>query len=444
MGRGIDATLDWPVIKTLPNGAYEVDTGSRLRVRQRKRFKLKKDADALAAEIRAGHKLSNPILLTPRQRDEYNLAVSTLGDQYKKVGLVDVVEFYLKMQGVSAISKKVREVVPLFISSRKKKAERYVKQLQFVLGAFSDLFGDRKPAEITKDELEAFINGPRMSKRDPSKAIADTTRHNLHRAICAFYKFCWKKQWILENPMQYVDAPEAAALDPKILTIDDAKKLLEFVAAKHCDMLGFFALSLFCGIRVQELCRMKVSDLQLESYDSKYYAIVSKDVAKRKRPRNIPIPFNGYLWLNYWQTHARIPVGPNRWNDRRDLRDSDNIVPVSEASVFYRTKLVAKESGITLPQNVLRHSFASYYFATTTDAAQTRARLGHETIDLLFKHYAQLVKRDRHPIEYFKLLPPDRKWDDVLAHFGKKIGEEKAKEVLNANTTDTFRLLNLL
>jgi len=258
MGRGIDVTLDWPTVKQLDSGSWIVDTGARLKIRQRKRFERRKEADDFAASIRKGYTFDGKGTLSEQQKNEYRLAVSTLGEHYKKVTLVDVASYYLRMQGVSAISKLVREAVPLFIASRRKKSPRYLKQLEFVLGEFSDLFGARKPADITKAELDQFINGKRMNKKDPTKEIAQSTRHNLHRAICAFYVYCWKEKWILENPMQYVDAPDPAKLNPKILTIEQAKALLNFVEANHSDMLGFFALSLFCGIRVQELCRMKI------------------------------------------------------------------------------------------------------------------------------------------------------------------------------------------
>ena len=124
MGRGIDTNLDWPVVKQLKGGAWRVDTGARLKVRQRKRFRLKKEADQFASDIRKGFSFDGKGALSEQQKNEYRLAVSTLGDQYKKVSLVDVVNFYLRMQGVSAISKLVREAVPLFINSRRKKSAR--------------------------------------------------------------------------------------------------------------------------------------------------------------------------------------------------------------------------------------------------------------------------------------------------------------------------------
>jgi hypothetical protein len=67
----------------------------------------------------------------------------------------------------------------------------------------------------------------------------DEGRRNLYRAVCAFYAYCLAEKWIMQNPMETVNAPTAAKFSPKILTIDEAQKLLDHVAEKHIDMLGF-------------------------------------------------------------------------------------------------------------------------------------------------------------------------------------------------------------
>jgi integrase len=442
MGRGIDVDLDWPTIKQLGKGLWLVDTGSRIRIRQRRRFTTRKEADAFAAEIRTGYQIDGRSALTEQQKHEFKLAVSTLGHLHKKVSLVDVVNYYLTMKGATGRSENVAKAVTLFVDSRKKKSPRYHKQLDFVLTEFSKNFGGRKPNEVTKDELESFILGKRMNKKDPTKQIALATRHNLYRAIRLFYAFCHKRQWIFENPMDSVTPPDPATYDPKILTIDDVEKVLTYVqnSPLHRDMLGFMALGFFCGVRVQELCRIRISDINLTAYDLKHSVLISPRVSKTKRARNIPIPWNCYMWLMEWLNNATIPVSRNS-PQRRRLDDNDWVRPVSEASIFYRTKEIAKGSGVPLPQNVMRHSFASYYYEATRDAEQTRYRLGHNTPSMLFAHYRQLVLQSangRSAIDYFKVLPKGKNFDLIVRHHKVPL------TALSANNTDTSRLLNLL
>src|SRR6185369_5128317 len=57
------------------------------------------------------------------------------------------------------------------------------------------------------------------------------------------------------------------------------------------------------------------------------------------------------------------------------------------------------------PTNALRHSFASYFFAKTSNAAETCARLGQRSDDVLFQHYRSLVKK-ADAERFFQLRPP--------------------------------------
>ena len=56
------------------------------------------------------------------------------------------------------------------------------------------------------------------------------------------------------------------------------------------------------------------------------------------------------------------------------------------------------------PTNAMRHSFASYFFAKTSNAAETCARLGQRSDDVLFQHYRSLVRKTDAE-RFFELKP---------------------------------------
>jgi hypothetical protein len=58
------------------------------------------------------------------------------------------------------------------------------------------------------------------------------------------------------------------------------------------------------------------------------------------------------------------------------------------------------------PTNAMRHSFASYFFAKTSNAAETCARLGQRSDDVLFQHYRSLVKK-ADAERFFDMGPPE-------------------------------------
>ena len=49
------------------------------------------------------------------------------------------------------------------------------------------------------------------------------------------------------------------------------------------------------------------------------------------------------------------------------------------------------KAGYDFPRNTLRHSFASYHLALHHDAAKAALEIGHNTTDILFRHYRELV-----------------------------------------------------
>ena len=55
-------------------------------------------------------------------------------------------------------------------------------------------------------------------------------------------------------------------------------------------------------------------------------------------------------------------------------------------------------------RNGLRHSFASYRYAATNDAATVAAELGHSTTAMLFNTYRELVLPEEAE-RYWRLLP---------------------------------------
>ena len=66
---------------------------------------------------------------------------------------------------------------------------------------------------------------------------------------------------------------------------------------------------------------------------------------------------------------------------------------------------VRKAAGLARwPNNGLRHSFASYRYAATNDAALVASELGHTTTAMLFNTYRELVTPEEAE-RYWKIAP---------------------------------------
>jgi len=68
-------------------------------------------------------------------------------------------------------------------------------------------------------------------------------------------------------------------------------------------------------------------------------------------------------------------------------------------------RTLAKNAGVEIPRNALRHSFASYHLAKFGDAARLALDMGHTTTKLIFEHYREIVRPDDGE-RYFNIFPP--------------------------------------
>ena len=111
---------------------------------------------------------------------------------------------------------------------------------------FITRFSNRNVSTIRGDELDSvFLNIPKSTQ----------TKYNRYRELRAFFNFCKRKKYVLNNPMEEHVAPNVLKNSrPKVLTIDQAKNL--FYAScdpKYESLLPFVTLGLFCGIRPSEI-----------------------------------------------------------------------------------------------------------------------------------------------------------------------------------------------
>jgi hypothetical protein len=63
-----------------------------------------------------------------------------------------------------------------------------------------------------------------------------------------------------------------------------------------------------------------------------------------------------------------------------------------------------KKSGISYPQNAMRHCFASYHIGKHKDAPKTAVLLGHPNPSLLYRTYLELVTSEDAE-KYWNVVP---------------------------------------
>lgn len=232
---------------------------------------------------------------------------------------------------------------------------QYRRQLSLALA--SPILG-ADLAAYTKSALLRYLDAI-PSQRAKTKAL---------RSLSALLSWLVARDLIPANPASSIKAPRIPKPTPSILTIPQAAHLLR--VANDFDggsCLPYVAVCLFAGLRPTEAMRLRVSDI-----DGDYIKVASAQ-AKTVTARTVPIRPN----LRAILTRCEF--------------SGDSILPCSQDRFRKRLTALIKASGLSWTQDVLRHTFASYAYEVSRDAAATAYEMGHRGTDVFFRHYRAFV-----------------------------------------------------
>jgi site-specific recombinase XerD len=232
-----------------------------------------------------------------------------------------------------------------------------------------------------EDYLEAFAKGREKTPVDAitaddilgwfaARAEKPATKASNIGRLSALFTFAVRRRWRKDNPVDVVERPRLEGRPPQILTVRQAAKVLVWVKRKHPKGLAWFALALMAGIRPEECDRISWDVVNLKD------GIVTVDAAasKVRRRRIIHLQPAALAWLKLAkELKSDLPLAfITRRRYLRALRD--------------------KLGFAAWPQDILRHTCASYLMAHWQDAGRVAAELGNSA-GILLRHYRELVRK---------------------------------------------------
>lgn len=205
-----------------------------------------------------------------------------------------------------------------------------------------------------------------------------TTRAGWHRYASGFFSWCVDMEISERNPLRRVAAPRAESRSG-VLTAEQISTILN---EKMSDPLrAWFLLGAFAGLRSIEVRRMSWDDI-----DAKVGEIfIRKETSKQSS--GLP---------------ERIVDFTKPLKKRKEFfaKKTGAIVCVNSLRLYReRMALVARlheEKKVPwplLPENALRHSFATYHLAACQDAQKTAHQLGHSSAKMVREVYAIPARR---------------------------------------------------
>lgn len=289
----------------------------------------------------------------------------------KGVSLTQVIDDWLERRAPIGGVKTTKEVSAEFIVSRRSMGvrPRTLVQYESYLRSINEEFGNLPIADIERASIEDWLSESDWAPR---------SRKNYLVTLTTLLNFAQDREYCPGNPASRIERPILDDKAPGILTVKEATSLLETALNGIPDkfdpkpqMIPGIAIGLFAGLRRSELCALDWAEIDL----TERYIEVKAAKAKTRQRRLVTISDNLAAWLKPYSTTK----GPVTLSTNEDVFGE-------------RLKAIAEASGIKeWPHNALRHSFGSYFYATSKDENRTAAEMGN-TPGVVFKHYRALVR----------------------------------------------------
>jgi len=247
---------------------------------------------------------------------------------------------------------------------------------------------------VTLGHIRSYVrhlNDKGMSANSIKRAIS---------SIRVYHGYLSEKGLMKDNPAYLLEIPKVPRKLPNILTIQEIESILNSIPNKTpmaIRDLAIFELLYSCGLRVTELCDLKISHIL---WDSDMIRILGKG----GRERFVPLGPIAKENLTNYLNHDR-PVLTKKKSKVSEVFLSRNGNKLTRMMIWILLKKWTANANIKkeVSPHTLRHSFATHLLEGGADLRSVQEMLGHADITTtqiythLDKEYLKQVHRDFHP-----------------------------------------------
>ena len=247
--------------------------------------------------------------------------------------------------------------------------DAYLKDLDKLLGFLEEEgIGFR---EVTLEQLQTFV-ATLMDLGITTRSIARTLA-----GVRTFYKFLELEREITVDPTELLESPARSGHLPDVLSVQEIDLLISTVDTSKAEGQRDRAIieTLYsCGLRVSELCGLRLGDLFLDEGFIRVHG-------KGKKERLVPISPRAIEELNRWfEDRKGIDFRPG--HEDAVFASFRRGTSLSRITVFHIVKTLAAAAGIrtTISPHTFRHSFATHLHEGGANLRAIQEMLGHEEI----------------------------------------------------------------
>jgi integrase/recombinase XerD len=237
------------------------------------------------------------------------------------------------------------------------------------LRRFGRWLDDREISSVKRQDVVRYVQSLRsagISARSVARALA---------AIRGFFRFLVRERHLQHDPTENLDNPKLWTTLPQSLQPAEVEALLAAPDRNTPDGLrdaAMLELLYATGLRVSELIRVKLEDLELEAGFLRTFGKGSKERI---------VPFGGSARDTIAGYMERGRPHFNRRNESH-LFLSNRSRPMSRQAFWMKIVKYARQAGIKahISPHVLRHSFATHLLENGADLRSVQLMLGHSDI----------------------------------------------------------------
>ena len=224
---------------------------------------------------------------------------------------------------------------------------------------------------VTIDELRGFV----ASLSDVGVYARSQAR--ILSSSRSFYGFLKLDGFIAEDPTELLKSPKIGMHLPDVLTvqeIDDIINAIDLSKKEGQRNRAMIEVLYSCGLRVSELCSLRMSDLYLPEQ-------FIRVTGKGDKQRLVPISGRAIAELEaYFCDRNRIEIKPG-YEDFVFISERLK-KPLSRIMVFHFIKQLVVVAGVKkcVSPHTFRHSFATHLLEGGANLRVIQAMLGHESI----------------------------------------------------------------
>lgn len=247
--------------------------------------------------------------------------------------------------------------------------EAYLKDLEKLFNYYNAEGIDFRT--VTTEQLQHF------SATLMDVGITPRSISRILSGVRSFYKFLCLEREIENDPCELLESPARGEHLPDVLSVEEIDRLIATIDMSKDEGQRDRAIleTLYsCGLRVSELCGLRISDLYLDEGFIRVHG-------KGKKERLVPISPRAVQELELWFVD-RQRISVKAGHEDAVFISFRRGTSLSRITVFHIIKVLCEQAGIrtTVSPHTFRHSFATHLLEGGANLRAIQEMLGHEDI----------------------------------------------------------------